>query len=122
MHLYEQCVNTLKAKRGKPRGQQLQELLCTMCQQRQESVADFAHRFMETKNELEKSLPKIHRTPDADGNTEVELTTAFTIKLRELIAKQLISRDAKYSSLQALISAAEHFELHYHPFLKFLNI
>ena len=46
------------------------------------------------------------------GNTEVELITAFTIKLREPIAKELISRDVKYFSLQVLISAAERFELH----------
>ena len=57
-------------------------------------------------------LPKIHRTPDADGNTEVEPITAFTIKLREPIPKELISRDMKYSSLQALIYTTEHFELH----------
>ena len=117
LHLYEQCVNALKAKCSKPRDQQLQELLSTcytMCQQQQESVANFAHRFTEslTQNELEKLLPKIHRTPDAYGNTEVELITAFTIKLREPIAKELISGHVKYSSLQALISAAEHFKLH----------
>ena len=57
-------------------------------------------------------MPKIHLTPDADGDTEVELITAFTIKLKEPIAKELISRDVKYSSSQALISAAERFELH----------
>ena len=69
LHLYAQCVTALKAKRGKPRDQQLWELLSTyytMSQQRQESVADFAHRFTETQNELEKLLPKIYRTPDAD--------------------------------------------------------
>ena len=95
LHLYAQCVTALKAKRGKPRDQQLRELLSTyytMYQQRQESVADFAHRFTETQNELEKLLPKIHCTLDAEGNTEVELITAFTIKLREPIAKELISR------------------------------
>ena len=83
-----------------------------MCQQRQESVADFVHTFTETQDELEKLLPKIHRTSDQDDNTEVELITAFTIKLREPIAKELISRHVKYSNLQALISAAERFELH----------
>ena len=115
LHLYAQCVTALRAKRGKPRDQQQRELMSTyytMCQQRQESVADFAHRLTETQNELEKLLPKIHRTPDADGNAEVELVTAFTVKLREPIAKKLISRDVKYSSLQALISAAERSEFH----------
>ena len=57
-------------------------------------------------------MPKIDRTPDVDGNTEVELITAFAIKLREHNTKELTSKDVKYSSLQALISAAEHFELH----------
>ena len=80
-----------------------------MCQQQQESVADFAHRFMETQNKLEKLLPKIHCTPDADDNTEAELRTAFAIKLREPIAKELISREVKYSNFQALISAAKRF-------------
>ena len=59
LHLYEMCVTTLKAKRSKPQDQQLQELLSiyyTMRQQNDESVADFAHRFTETQNELEKLL------------------------------------------------------------------
>ena len=84
VHVYEQCVNALKAKCGKPWDQQLWGLFSTyytMCQQQQESVTDFAHRFTETQNELEKLLPKIHHTPDVDGNTEFELITTFTIKL-----------------------------------------
>ena len=50
--LYKQCVAALKLKRGKPRDQQLRELLgtyYTMSQARDESVADFAHRFRETQ-------------------------------------------------------------------------
>ena len=70
-----------------------------MCQQANESVADFAHRFRETQHELEKLLPPIHRTPDKDGNTELELIFAFAIKLRESILKELISRDFNYPSL-----------------------
>ena len=115
LHLYETCVTALKAKRGKPRDQQLRELLCayyTMRQQNDESVADFAHRFTETQNELEKLLPNIDRTPASDGNTDIELITAFTIKLKDHIAKELISRDVKHTSLQAVISAAERFEMH----------
>ena len=83
-----------------------------MRQQNDESVADFAHRFTETQNELEKLLPNIHRTPASDGNTDIELITAFTIKLKDHIAKELISRDVKHMSLQAVISAAERFEMH----------
>ena len=118
LDLYEQCVNALKAKHARQRDQQLRELSNTyyaMCPQQQESVADFAHRFTETQNESEKLFPKIHITPDADSHTGVKLIAAFTIKLREPIAKELISKDVKYSSLQALISAAEGFELHLHP-------
>ena len=75
-------------------------------------MADFAHRFTETQNELEKLLPNIHRTPASDGNTNIELITVFTIKLKDHIAKELISRDVKHTSLQAVISAAERFEMH----------
>ena len=63
---YEACINALKAKRGKPRDHQLRELLgtyYTLCQQANDSVADFAHSFRETQHELEKLLPAIHRTP-----------------------------------------------------------
>ena len=112
--LYKQCVAALKLKRGKPRDQQLRELLgtyYTMSQARDESVADFAHRFRETQNELEKLLPNIHRTPDSQGNTDIELIYSFAIKLQEPIAKALISREFAYSSLQAIIEAAERFEL-----------
>ena len=116
--LYKQCVDALKLKRGKPRDQQLRELLgtyYTMSQARDESVADFAHRFRETQNELEKLLPNIHRTPDSKGNTDIELIYSFAIKLQEPIAKALISREFAYSSLQAIIEAAERFELHALP-------
>ena len=83
-----------------------------MRQQNDESVADFAHRFTETQNELEKLLPNIRCTPASDGNTDIELIKEFTIKLKDHIAKELISRDVKHTSLQAVISASEHFEMH----------
>ena len=116
--LYKQCVDALKLKHGKPRDQQLRELLgtyYTVSQARDESVADFAHRFRATQNELEKLLPNIHRTPDSKGNTDIELIYSFAIKLQEPIAKALISREFAYSSLQAIIEAAERFELHALP-------
>ena len=115
LHLNETCVTALKAKCSKPRDQQLRELLSayyTMRQQNDESMADFAHRFTETQNELEKLLPNIHRTPASDVNTDIKLITAFTIKLKNHIVKELISRDVKHTSLQAVISAAECFEMH----------
>ena len=115
MKLYQTCVTALKTKRGKPRDQQLRDLLgayYTMQQQPNESVADFAHRFTETQHELEKLLPRIHRAADADGNDEVELIYSFSIKLKKSISKDLMSRDFKYKTLQELISAAQRYELH----------
>ena len=113
--LYQTCLTALKTKRGKPRDQQLRDLLgayYTMQQQPNESVADFAHRFTETQHELEKLLPKIHPAADADGNDEVELIYSFSIKLKKSISKDLMSRDFKYKTLQELISAAQTYELH----------
>ena len=75
-------------------------------------MADFAHRFTETQNELEKLLPNIRRAPASDGNADIELITAFTIKLKDHIVKELFSRDVKHMSLQAVISAAERFQMH----------
>ena len=88
--LYQTRVTALNTKHGKPRDQQLRDLLgayYTMHQQRNESVADFAHRFTETQQELEKLLPKIHRALDADGNDEVELIYSFSIKLKNPLLK-----------------------------------
>ena len=113
--LYKTCVTALKTKRGKPRDQQLLDLLGTYSpihQQPNESVADFAHRFTETQQELEKLLPKIHRAADADGNDEVELIYSFSIKLKKSISKDLMSRDFKFKSLQEITSAAQRYELH----------
>ena len=55
----------MKDKRGIPRDQQIRELLSvyhTMTHQPHESVADFTHRFSETQHELEKLIPRIHKT------------------------------------------------------------
>ena len=71
-----------------------------MHQQPNESVADFAHRFIETQYELEKLLPKIHCAADADGNDEVELIYSFSIKLKKSISKDMMSRDFTFKSLQ----------------------
>ena len=108
--LYQTCATALKTKRGKPRDQQLRDLLgayYTMHQYPIESVADFAHRFTKTQHKLEKLLPKIHLAADADGNDEVELFYSFPIKLKKSISKDLMSRDFEFKSLQEIISAAQ---------------
>ena len=113
--LYQTCVTALKTKRGRPRDQQLRDLLgayYTMHQQPNESVAYFAHRFTETQHELEKLLHKIHRAADADGNDEVELIYSFSIKLKKSISEDLMSRSFKFKSLQEIISATQRYELH----------
>ena len=104
---FDQCVKTLREKRWKPRDQQIRELLetyYTMRQNRHESVGDFAHRFYEMQHELEKLIPKIHG--------ELELIYVFVIKLREDISRDLISREFNYTTLQSLITAAQHYESH----------
>ena len=74
----------------------------TMQQSRHESVGDFAHRFCETQHELEKLIPKVHG--------ELELIYAFIIKLREDILRDLISREITYTTLQSLITVAQHYQ------------
>ena len=75
-----------------------------------ESVADFSHRF---SHQLQKLLPGIHKLKGEDGAGEdLELMYAFTIKLREDIAAELVSREFKYTSLQSVIDAARHYEEH----------
>ena len=94
----------------------LRELLATyytIHQQPHESVADFRHRFCEVQNQLQKLLPGIHKLKGKDGAGEdLELIYAFTIKLREDIAAELVSREFKYTSLQSVIDAARPYEEH----------
>ena len=55
-----------ETKHGKPRDQQIRDLLhqyYTMEQTTKESVAEFANRFTQTQFELEKLVPNIHRFP-----------------------------------------------------------
>ena len=56
---------------------------------------------------LEKLAPGIHYLND---KSDLELRQAFTIKLQPTIQKEILSRAAKYESLQELISVAEPFE------------
>ena len=105
---YDKCLTRLTTQRGIPKEQQIRQLLstyCSMSQQKLESVADFAHRFLETQHCLEKLIPGIHR---AGG--DIELMHAFMLKLQPLLSKNLISRDSSFSSLTAVIQAAKRFE------------
>ena len=119
---FESCLNTLKTKRGKPRDQQIRDLLhqyYTMEQTAKESVAEFANCFTQTQFELEKFVPNIHWFPESKDSkaicNELELIHAFVIKLKPSISKDLVSREFKYTSLQSLIEAAQHFEDHKAP-------
>ena len=116
---FDACVETLRTKRGKPRDQQIRDLLhqyYTMRQGNKESVAEFANRFSQTQFELENLVPNIHRLPTTkdtrDICCELELIHAFVIKLKDCISKELVSREFKYTSLQSLIEAAQCFEDH----------
>ena len=113
---FTECLKTLREKRGNPRDTQMSELLSTyytIHQQPHKSVADFSHRFCEVQHQLEKLLPGIHKLKGEDGAGEdLELIYAFTIKLREDIAAEVVSRGFKYSSLQSVIDAARRYEEH----------
>ena len=109
-HVYDECVKFLQLKRGKPKDQRIRELLSiyyTMKQQPNETVADFAHRFCEVQHELELLIPNIHHTPN--GN-DLELIYAFSIKLKEDINRNLVSREFAFSCLQEVIHAAARYE------------
>ena len=115
---FEEIVNTLQAKRGKPKDQQVRDLLVeyySMKQNEFEKVCDFAHRFMDVQTELSKLIPKIHLTPDG---TDVELQHAFVIKLRSTIRAEIASREFKYPDLQAIIDTAQRYELHHPPVME----
>ena len=113
---FTECLKTLDEKRGKPRDTQIRELLVTFYtihQQPHESVADFSHRFCEVQHQLKNLLPGIHKFKGEDGvGEDLELTYAFTIKLREDIACELVSREFKYTSLQSVIDAERRYEEH----------
>ena len=113
---FKECLKTLREKRGNSRDTQIRELLATyytIHQQPRESVADFSHRFCEVQHQLQKLLPGIHKLKSEDGAGEdLELIYAFTIKLCEDIAAELVSREFKYSSLQSVTDAARRYEEH----------
>ena len=92
---------------GKPRDEKIRTLLrdyYTMVQGWDETVPQFAHRFLEVQHFLGKLIPNIHYAPDQQ---DTELQHAFFIKLRPPIAKHLASRDFDFASLQSVIDVAE---------------
>ena len=98
-------MKTLKEKRGKPREQQIRDLLSSyyvMHQHPNETISDFAHCFSEIQHELDKRNSKIH--------CDLELIYAFLIKLREDISRELFSREFNFKTLQELITAAQRYE------------
>ena len=107
------AVGTLKEKRRKPQDQKIRELLSayyTMQQEKNESVADFAHRFSEVQHQLEKWIPNVHKTPDG---SEIELIHAFVLKVRPDTSKELVSEDfSVFKTLQAVVEAAQKYEVH----------
>ena len=110
LELYDRCCDTLHKQRGIPKDQQIRHLLATyyaMAQQPTETVSNFAHRFLETQHALEKLIPGIHTSHD--GN-QMELIHAFSMKLKPVIAKELLSRDTPFQSITAVIEAAKRHE------------
>ena len=60
LDFYRKCLTHLTIQRGVHKEQQIRQLLSahySMSQQQMESVADFAHRFLETQHSLEKLIP-----------------------------------------------------------------
>ena len=107
---FKAIKETLLKKQDKPRDEKIRALLCdyyTMVQGRDETVPQFAHRFLEVQHSLEKLIPNIHCTPDQQ---DTELQHAFLIKLRPPIAKHLVSRDFDFTSLQSVIDVAEGYD------------
>ena len=86
---FEEIVNTLLAKHGKLKDQQIWDLLdeyYSMKQNEFEKVFDFAHQLIDIQTELSKLIQKIHLTPDS---TNMELQHAFVIKLRSTICAEI---------------------------------
>ena len=107
---YNRIKEVLILKRGKPKEQQIRELLSeyySMEQGKTEKVSDFAHRFQDIQSELEKHITNIH--------SDLELQYAFAIKLRKEIQQEITSREFKYTSLQEVVATAERYETQHPP-------
>eukprot|EP00794_Sanderia_malayensis_P021062 gene21062-biopygen14629 len=110
LSLYDECLQLLRLQRGIPREQQIRNLLATyysLHQNPDESVSNFAHRFMETPHSLQKLVPGIHCSPDG---SQVELIHTFSIKLLPDIGKYLITREQPFTDLLAAVECAKRHE------------
>ena len=108
--LYDACLKSLCLQRGIPKDQQTRNLLATyyaLKQNANESVSNFAHRFLEIQHALEKLIPGIHTSPD--GN-QMELIHAFSMKLLPHLSKPLISRDTPFADILDAIECAKRQE------------
>ena len=108
--IFHDCLEILHLHRGIPKDQQIQQLLAVYYSMRQnsgESVAAFAHRFLETQHALEKLVPGIHVSPDG---SQLELVHAFCIKLQPDIAKCLLSREKPFSTVHEAVECAKRHE------------
>ena len=104
---FKAIKGTLLKKQDKPHDEKICALLrdyYTMVQGWDETVLQFAYRFLEVQHSLGKLIPNIHYTPDQQ---DTELQHAFLIKLHPPTAKHLVSRDFDFTSLQSIINVAE---------------
>ncbi|KAF4733470.1 hypothetical protein FOZ62_006213 [Perkinsus olseni] len=97
---YKHVQSFLCSKRGKPKEEKTLDLLTnfnSLSQNDNETVAEFAVRFLDLHHDLQKLIPNIY-------------VLQFIVKLREEIRKEIVARQAKYESIQSLIEAARRFE------------
>ena len=93
MLFFDNVVEDLLLKRGKPEDAQVRRLLeyyCAMKQLKNETVSEFSHRLVNTQHQLARLMPRIHGT---QSGKETEHLYAYTIKLKPEIQKELVSRD-----------------------------
>ncbi|KAF4684585.1 hypothetical protein FOZ63_029774 [Perkinsus olseni] len=115
---YKHVQSFLCSKRGKPKEEKTLDLLTnfnSLSQNDNETVAEFAVRFLDLHHDLQKLIPNIYvvSTQEGDGSTktdDLQLQLQFIVKLREEIRKEIVARQAKYESIQSLIEAARRFE------------
>ena len=108
--LYGACLKSHCLQWGIPKDQQTRNLLATyyaLKQNANESVSNFAHRFLEIQHSPEKLIPGIHTSPD--GN-QMELIHAFSMKLLPHLSKPLISRDMTFAEILDAIEYAKRKE------------
>ena len=107
LKLYDACLQTLRNQHSIPVDQQIPTLLATYYltwQNPSKSVWNFAHRFLETQNLLQKLIPGLHSS--CNGN-QMELVHTFSMSLCPELAKSLISREKPFKNLLAAIDCAK---------------